>query len=135
MQVCDYSLERAVELYFETGGADLSARIPVRPAPPPPPPVRERTPSPQVQEVDVYEEEDLYGQEQAQTNSVDDDEAFARRLMQEEVENSELPESNGMRSPIAARNDILVHPDTDYDDPYQYPSRTSQRARRGGNTS
>lgn len=58
---------------------------------------------------------------------IDEDEALARRLMQEDVDQSASTADNnldnsGVRSPIAARNDILVHPDMDYDT-YRYPSR------------
>lgn len=45
--------------------------------------------------------------------------------MQEEVDNSASGNGNsdGVRSPIAARQDILVHPDMDYDQAYGYTSR------------
>ena len=53
---------------------------------------------------------------------IDEDEALARRLMQEDVD--QVGTSNGgVRSPIAARNDILVG-DVDYDTPlYRPPGR------------
>lgn len=46
--------------------------------------------------------------------------------MQEDLEQQEQearggPSNDGVRSPIAARNDILVHPDMDYDTEYGYP--------------
>ena len=61
----------------------------------------------------------------AAAHSIDEDEALARQLMQEEVDNSGSGNGNsdGVRSPIAARQDILVHPDMDYDQAYGYPSR------------
>lgn len=54
---------------------------------------------------------------------MDEDEALARRLMQEDIDNSGNGNNDGVRSPIAARQDILVHPDMDYDQAYGYPSR------------
>ena len=100
-------------MYFETGGADLTGTAPSRP--PPEPPAR-RTPPRETIDVDDIPEDSLAAESLPNT---DEDEALARRLMQEDIDSQ--PE--GVRSPIAARNDILVHPDTDYDAPYGYPSR------------
>ena len=68
------------------------------------------------------------------TNDEDEDEALARRLMQEDVDQAgpkgENAYNDGVRSPIAARNDILVHPDEDYDRYYRgYGSRGRGRHR------
>jgi hypothetical protein len=66
----------------------------------------------------------------AAQNTMDEDEALARRLMQEDLDQQEAqagPSNDGVRSPIAARNDILVHPDTDYDT--QYGFSTPRRGR------
>ena len=86
-QVSDFNLERAIELYFETDGADLSGPTPAGPPPPPPPqPVAPRTPSPQ-QNVEAMEE--LFqsaSRSGTPTHNIDEDEALARRLMQEEVD-------------------------------------------------
>jgi UBX domain-containing protein 7 len=122
MQVSDYNLERAIELYFETGGADLSGRAAASDSPPP---LVSRTPSPPNRDVQ-NPREDIGGSE-TPTPNIDEDEALARRLMQEDVDQS-VPtaennlDNSGVRSPIAARNDVLVHPDMDYD-AYRYPSR------------
>ena len=53
---------------------------------------------------------------------IDEDEALARQLMQEEVDRAGN-NNDGVRSPIAAREDILVG-DADYDRPlYRPPGR------------
>ena len=53
--------------------------------------------------------------------------------MQEEVDNSASGNGNsdGVRSPIAARQDILVHPDMDYDQAYGYTSRGRGKTQEG----
>lgn len=59
----------------------------------------------------------------AAQDTMDEDEALARRLMEEDLEQQETrggPSNDGVRSPIAARNDILVHPDMDYDNQYGF---------------
>jgi len=45
---------------------------------------------------------------------IDEDEALALRLMQEEVDQSGPGNDGGVRSPIPQRDDILVDPSTDY---------------------
>jgi hypothetical protein len=58
--------------------------------------------------------------------------------MQEDIDQSASGQrasssDDDVRSPIAARNDILVHPDMDYDESYGYISRgRGRRSRRGG---
>jgi len=132
--VSEYDLERAIGLYFETGGADLSGPPPAGPPPEPPqPPLRQTPPARPIVIEDENEEElfpDSRGPPAAQ-NIMDEDEALARRLMQEEIEQQEThggSSADGVRNPIAARNDVLVHPDTDYDThQYGYGSRRPGR--------
>ena len=106
-------------MYFETGGADLSSPAPINPPQEPPqsrsPPTQDVTPV-----VEAYDEGDRAGTPQ---QAIDEDEALARRLMQEEVDQQSVSGNDGVRTPIAARNDVLVHPDVDYDVPYRYSSR------------
>jgi UBX domain-containing protein 7 len=125
-QVSDFNLERAIELFFETGGVDLSGPTPS--APPPPPPARSvgpRTPSPPpiVQDTEELFESDSGSR--APAHDIDEDEALARRLMQEDIDRAPTANNSNdaVRSPIMARNDILVHPDMDYDTHYGYASR------------
>lgn len=58
-------------------------------------------------------------------HNIDEDEALARRLMQEDIDQAPTANNSndGVRSPIMARNDILVHPDVDYDSHYGYTTR------------
>ena len=116
-------MEQAIELFFETGGMDLASAVPTNP-PPPPPPQAERRPSPP-NVVDVNDIPDDMQETGAATHDIDEDEALARRLMQEDIDNTGSGNGNGdgVRSPIAARQDILVHPDMDYDQSYRYASR------------
>ena len=61
-------------------------------------------------------------------HNIDEDEALARRLMQEDVDES--GQNQGVRSPIPQRNDILVDPSTDYFTPsYGYGGGYSSRGR------
>lgn len=102
---------------------ELAASTPTNP-PPPPPPVVPRTATPQ-NLIDVDDFDDMIDAS-APEHNIEDDEALARRLMQEDIDEagpSEHANNDGVRSPIAARNDILVHPDMDYHQPYMYPSR------------
>ena len=116
-------------MFFETGGIDLSGPTPVNP-PPPVPSTQPRQPATGVSATDYIEIDD---EEETSTPSrplqdIDEDEALARRLMQEEVDRSGTGDDTGVRSPIPQRNDILVDPSTDYFTPSYgygggYPSR------------
>lgn len=124
----DYNVERAIELYFESGGIDLGP--PSTNLPPSVP--GNRTPS-QHEIIEVDDLPDVEEEQRATGPTIEDDEAFARRLMQEDVDLS-APAANasnddGVRSPIRARNDILVHPDEDYDSPYPAYSPLARRGR------
>lgn len=113
-------MEQAIELFFETGGVDLAGTAPTNP--PPPPPQAQRHPEPpEIVDVDDFPDDRETG---AATQDIDQDEALARRLMQEDIDSSGSGKGNddGVRSPIAARQDILVHPDMGYDQPYPYAS-------------
>ena len=132
----DNDLERAIELFFETGGVDLSGPTPVNPPPRTTPSLVQRTPPPPPKHDDDEDFEDLIlsnsGTGTSGYNNVDEDEALARRLMQEDIDHVPAVSNtgDGLRSPIAARNDILVHPDMDYDTHYGY--RIRGRMGRGG---
>jgi hypothetical protein len=104
-----------VELYFETGGADLTGTAPSRPPPEQPAPRQ----TPPRETINLDDIPDDIGPTQSAALNVNDDEALARRLMQEDIDS----QPDAVRSPIAARNDILVHPDEDYDVPYGYSAR------------
>ena len=77
----DYNVERAIELYFESGGIDLGP-----PSTNPPPSVPgNRTPS-QHEIIEVDDLPDVEEEQRATAPTIEDDEAFARRLMQEDVD-------------------------------------------------
>ena len=90
------------------------------PTRPPPEPPRRPTPPRETINVDDIPDEILAMENLPNT---DHDEALARRLMEEDLDSATRQNDEGVRSPIAARNDILVHPDADYDSHYGYPSR------------
>ena len=120
----NYDIQSAISLYFETGGVDLAPSGPTNP--PPRPPVQ-RAASPPVVDLDDFAG-NVQGGAAVPENVIDEDEALARRLMQEDVDqagpSAGTTFNDGVRSPIAARNDILVHPDMDYDSQYRgYGSR------------
>jgi hypothetical protein len=121
-KVSDYDVERAIELYFESGGVDLAGLAPTHPPPEPP---SQTTSLHEV--IDVDDMPDIVATPGPTGPTIEDDEAFARRLMQEDVDLSaptgSTSNNDGVRSPIRARNDILVHPDEDYDAPYSYARR------------
>jgi hypothetical protein len=85
---------------------------------PPPPPLTQ--PAPQgsgtsaADYIEIDDEDEIPTAHPVQ--DIDEDEALARRLMQEEVDQSSTSTSAGagVRSPIPQRNDILVDPSTDY---------------------
>jgi UBX domain-containing protein 7 len=127
--VSDYNVERAIELYFESGGMDLSGPPPSHPPPAPP---QQQAPGPQIIDVDDMSDIVETGSPSPDPN-IEDDEAFARRLMQEDVDfHGPVTDNDGIRSPIAARNDILVHPDEDYD---YVPRGLARRGARGSSYS
>ena len=121
----NYDLQSAISLYFETGGVDLAASAPSNP--PPQPPIQRAASPPEVEDLDDFAS-NVRGGIAVPENDIDEDEALARRLMQEDVDQAGptggAAYNDGVRSPIAARNDILVHPDMNYDDHYRgYGSR------------
>jgi len=117
--VSNYDLQSAISLYFETGGVDLAPSVPTNPSPRPP--VQRAASPPEVLDVGDFAEN--VGGTGVPENDIDEDEALARRLMQEDVDQAGPSlggtYNDGVRSPIAARNDILVHPDMDYDTHYR----------------
>jgi hypothetical protein len=127
--MCDYDVERAVGLYFETDGADLThpstttepVTAPTR-APPPPPPAQ--LPPVTHDLIDLDEEDDFPAP--TLVHSIDSDEALARRLMEEDLErNDPVRPDGGVRSPIPQRSEILVDSGTDnfHPSPFQLGMR------------
>ena len=93
-------------------------------------PIVSRTPSPPGDVDDIEELFEPTHDSGTPSHHIDEDEALALRLMQEDVDRRTNSSNDGVRSPIAARNDVLVHPDMDYDSSYRYLSR-GRGSRRG----
>ncbi|KAF2221535.1 UBX domain protein [Elsinoe ampelina] len=120
----DENLEGAIQLYFDTGGADMGASMPEQPAP------RPAQPSQGYREnqdgtitIDSDDEEmDMGGSAPApvqQSTAYEDDEAMARRL-QEEAYGSAGGGGGAfdeVRAPMARTTETLVGPDADWGGP------------------
>lgn len=135
LKVSDYDLPQALQLFFDTGGADMEASAAS------PPPTRPHFSTAQIGEdsVDIdIEDEDMLEAMRASGHSppapsagggpvFEDDEAMARRL-QEELYGSARGEAsdveNGVRAPIAKTRETLVEDDFEYPPPR--PARGGQ---------
>lgn len=147
LRVSDEDLAQAVQLYFETGGADMedppssSTPAPVVPTRAP----RSGGNGEPIEIGDDIEDDDLRealrasggggggGGDRGVTTSgggevAFDDEALARQL-QEEFYGEGGVDSNEVRAPIARTRETLVGGD---DDDYGYPDPTRHTRRRGG---
>lgn len=144
LRVSDGNLAQAVQLYFETGGADMEDP----PSSTPAPPVLPRTTRPggntePIEIDDDIEDDDLrealrassgsdgaaVGESAVGGGSAYDDEALARQL-QEELYGGGGLDSNEVRAPIARTRETLVGGDDDYG--YPDPTRHRQMNRRRG---
>lgn len=110
MELCDNNIERAIDLFYSTGGADLlsdtsaAASAPSRPAP--------SGGGPEIVNLDSDEEG---GSRPPQSSTVEDDEAMARRLQEEmyggggsSAGASGGVDAEGYRAPIARTIETLV---------------------------
>ncbi|KAF8245351.1 hypothetical protein K440DRAFT_555949 [Wilcoxina mikolae CBS 423.85] len=143
LKVSDNDLAQAIQLFFDTGGADIEASIPTSSAAPPLPARQTgaRNGPLEIDEDDDMEDDDvrqaLRASEQhptlpAQSGPVsyEDDEAMARRLQEEFYGTGggeAIDMENGVRAPIAKTRETLVGPE---DDDYGYlPVRAGRVAR------
>ncbi|KAF8539661.1 hypothetical protein BDD12DRAFT_881921 [Trichophaea hybrida] len=132
LKVSDNDLAQAIQLFFDTGGADIEANIPTSSAAPPLP---SRQTGARNGPIDVDENDDddmedddmreaLRASEQHPTlpassgpMSYEDDEAMARRLQEEFYGTGggeAIDMENGVRAPIAKTMETLVGPEDDY---------------------
>jgi hypothetical protein len=127
LKVSDFDLSQALQLFFDTGGADIEDPLPSSP-PSHLPPRQEGSSSSTVRidDDDEIEDEDVREAikvSKGENATYEDDEAMARRL-QEEFFNGDGEGSsgmeNGVRAPIASTRETLVGPE---EVDYGFPSR------------
>jgi UBX domain-containing protein 7 len=130
IQLSDGNIERAIHLWYETGGIDMGDSVPsastVAPSTSNAPPVPNHSrPRPDIVNLDSDDEtgedvqymgESTRSGEAAQSvpnHSEDDDEAMARRLQEEMYagETSQGSDPEGVRAPIARTTETLVGPE------------------------
>lgn len=148
LELTDYNLEQAMQLYFENGGAEIVAEQPSRSQPE----MSRRQPSsrPNVYEDDtgvvhLDSDDDLEGNVLDEIRSsppdpsstgptVDEDAAMARRLQEEMYAGTESVD--GVRAPIARTTETLVGPGPDGfdDDEMQSAIMNQMRARPSRNS-
>lgn len=144
LRVSDGNLIQAVQLYFETGGADMEDPPSSTPAPPVLPQTARSGENTELIEIDDdIEDEDLrealrasgggggaaVGESTVGGESAYDDEALARQL-QEELYGGGGLDSNEVRAPIARTRETLVGGEDDYG--YPDPTRHRHMSRRRG---
>lgn len=132
LQLADFQIEQAMQLYFENGGAPLTEE----PGPPPHRPAFEDESG--VVHINSDSDTDAPSAQpstqQHGTSSFDDDAAMARRL-QEEMYGGNIPgdDDDGVRAPMARTTETLVGPEADFDDDMHTNILNQMRARgRGG---
>lgn len=144
LRVSDGNLAQAIQLYFETGGADMEDP----PSSTPAPPVLSRTARPggNIEPIEVdddIEDEDLreamrasggavVGESAVGGESAYDDEALARQLQEELYGEGGGLGSDEVRAPIARTRETLVGGDDDYGYPDPTRNRRHTSRRRGG---
>jgi hypothetical protein len=146
LQLADFNIEQAMQLYFENGGAPLTEEPTTQP--PAPPPASRRSgyeDESGVVHVDSDSDDELGSATRAHPpavpgagSTVDDDAAMARRL-QEEMYGSAPDgggDEDGVRAPMARTTETLVGPDLGFDDDDMHANILSQlRARQRGGSS
>ncbi|WEW60067.1 UBX domain protein Ubx2 [Emydomyces testavorans] len=124
LQLTDYNLQTAMQLYFENGGADIQTETPTAPAP------RSSSRS------HAFEDENgaVHIDSDDQSVSIpvgttanressgvagptfEDDLAMARRLQEELYAGGDSMDTDTVRAPMARRTETLVGPNADFDD-------------------
>ncbi|KAL1994606.1 hypothetical protein VTN49DRAFT_2076 [Thermomyces lanuginosus] len=101
LQIADFDIEQAMQLYFENGGADLAQAS--QPA---------TRPSAAADDDDVIIDEARSTAPPRPQSTVEDDAALARRLQEEFYNGGDT--SDGIRAPLARTTETLVEPDVDH---------------------
>lgn len=132
LQLTDFNIEQAMQLYFENGGAPLTEE---------PEPQRARRTSGREDEsgvVHIDSDDDVTIDESrsaprsgpAPGSTFDDDAAMARRLQEEIYGGAQQNAEDEVRAPMARTTETLVGPEDDFDDGDMHASILSQvRAR------
>ncbi|CAZ79812.1 unnamed protein product [Tuber melanosporum] len=125
LKVSDGDLEQAIQLYFDTGGADMESGPSTQTAPPPPPP----PPAEALRASEPTRSTATPGSGSGSgvNSAYDEDEAIARRLQEElygEAGGASSGGENGVRAPIARTRDTLIGGDD-----YGYPEGIAERRR------
>lgn len=142
LQISDNNLERAIELFFETGGVDLINDNPS--VAPQPPALQNTSGNAEVIEINSDDDEDTAPSRPSRstgaTQPAEDDEAMARRLQEEFYGGSSAAagssgvDADGYRAPIARTTETLVggpgYHDYDMNDPEDRHAAVLQQLRR-----
>jgi len=157
LKVSDGDLQQAIQLYFDTGGADMESGPSTQsaPPPPPPPPVLSSRHTLDDDSIQIDDDDGMDGDDDDDDDlreallasepttaasgsgsgsginpAYDEDEAIARRLQEEFYGGAGGAVSggeNGIRAPIARTRDTLIGGDD-----YGYTETTAQRRLRAG---
>lgn len=142
LQITDFNIEQAMQLYFESGGAPLTNEPLTHPAATPQAPAQtlyEEQPEP----VQIDSDSDIDTRSvpeahpsttTAADSSLEDDAAMARRLQEEAYAGADREDEDGVRAPMARTTETLVGPGPDFDDDDMHASILGQlraRQRRG----
>ncbi|KAJ5717443.1 hypothetical protein N7488_003089 [Penicillium malachiteum] len=113
LQLTDFNIEQAMQLFFENGGASLTEETP-----------RPSRPSGYEDESgvvhidsDTDDDDNLTDSTQAAAGATyEDDAAMARRLQEEAYGMGGAQDDDGVRAPMARTTETLVGPEADFDD-------------------
>lgn len=128
LQLTDFNIEQAMQLYFENGGAPLTEE-PQPPSSGPQGGHGDRTAHVDSDDDIAIDETRSTPRNQPPQGSIfEDDAAMARRLQEEMYSGPDT--SDGVRAPMARTTETLVGPEADYDDDDMHASILGQlRAR------
>ena len=133
LQLADFNIEQAMQLYFENGGAPLTEE-------PAQPTRRSGYEGPSgVVHIDSDSDDDdrlshaRVPTQPAAVSTLEDDAAMARRLQEEMYRGDNMDDNDGVRAPMARTTETLVGPEPDLDDDMHTNILSQLRARgRGG---
>lgn len=133
LQLADFNIEQAMQLFFENGGAPLT-EDPLPPSSEPPRTHGDEHEHTTVHDVDdditIDETRSTPRNQPPQGTTFNDDEAMARRLQEEMYSGGGQDTSDGVRAPMARTTETLVGPEPDFDDDEMHTSILGQlRAR------